>query len=89
MISKKHQVLMTTALVVRNPQGGMYTANLNMARKNGWKRRIKNGLLFTCYGFFAGLSPAQIVRRCDFPGIARASLPFGWLLYLYWKKKYQ
>ena len=75
-------------LRIRNPQGGMHTANLNMATKNGWKRRIKNGLLFTCYGFFAKLSPAQIVRRCDYKVLARSCLPFGWLLYLSWRKKY-
>ena len=75
-------------LRIRNPLGGMHTANLNMAGKNDWKRRIKNGLLFTCYGFFARLSPAQIVRRCDYKVLARSCLPFGWLLYLSWRKKY-
>lgn len=75
-------------LRIRNPYGGMYTANLNMARKNDWKRRIKNGLLFTCYGCFAKLSPQKMAERSDHRLLMFICLPFGWLLYLYWKKKY-
>ena len=40
-------------LRIHNPNGGMYTANLNMNKKNYLDRRIKNGLLYTSYGFFA------------------------------------
>ena len=76
-------------LRIRNPHGGMYTANLNMARKNNWKRRIKSGLLFTCYGCFAGFSPRQMAEYCDYRKLMIMCLPFGWLLYLHWKMKYQ
>ena len=77
------------SLRIRNPRGGMFTANLNMAKKNDWKRRIKNGLLFTCYGCFAGLSPQQMAEYCNYRTLMFICLPFGWLVYLYWKMKYQ
>lgn len=76
-------------LRIRNPRGGMYTANLNMAKKNGWKKRIKNGLLFTCYGCFAKYSPAEMAGICDHMLLMYACLPLGWLLHIYWKIKYK
>ena len=74
-------------LRVQNPCGGMYTANLNMHQKNFFSRRVKNGLLFTCYGFFAGESPAQMLQHSDHKLLSAACMPFGWMLYRYWKKK--
>lgn len=75
-------------LRIRNPQGGMYTANLNMHPKNFLKRRIKYGLLFGCYGCFAGLSPVQMLKRSDNKILVVLTMPAGWMLYLYWKRKY-
>lgn len=77
------------ALRIRNPLGGMYTANLNMNRKNFFSRRVKNGLLYTCYGFFAGLSCRQIVT-CDQDNRMLKVLCIlpGWLLHCYWKYKH-
>ena len=74
-------------LRIRNPRGGMFTANLNMHRKNYFSRRVKNGLLFTCYGFFAGESPAQMLRHSDHKLLSAVCMPFGLALYHYWKKK--
>lgn len=76
------------SLRIRNPRGGMYTANLNMHSKNFLDRRLKNGLLFTCYGFFAGQTGREMARRCDHKGLMWLCLPGGWLLYHYWKRKY-
>lgn len=73
---------------IRNPRGGMYTANLNMHPKNFVKRRIKNGLLFTCYGCFAGLTPIQMAKQADSKLLMWLCLPLGWLLHLYWKRKF-
>ena len=75
-------------LRIRNPRGGMYTANLNMAKKNGWKRRLKNGLLFTCYACFARLSPRKAVASSDHKALVLACLPFGCAMHLCWKAKY-
>lgn len=75
-------------LRIRNPLGGMYTANLNMNPKNYMKRRIKYGLLFGCYGCFAGLTPVKMLKRSDNKLLAALTLPAGWILYIYWKRKY-
>lgn len=76
------------ALRIRNPRGGMYTANLNANRKNFFKRRIKNGLLYTCYSRFAGMKVTEMLRHTDSKLLMLCCLPAGWLLYHYWKKKY-
>lgn len=75
-------------LRLRNPLGGMHTANLNMSRRNYFSRRVKNGLLYTCYGCAAGLSLGQMLRRCDAPALALLCYPFGWLLWKRWRRKY-
>ena len=76
------------ALRVCNPQGGMYHANIYMGKKNFLSKRIKNGLLYTCYGFFAGKMPHEMAKQCTAKALMWACLPFGWILYLTWKKKY-
>lgn len=73
---------------VHNPNGGMYVSNLGMCKKNFLKARIKNGLLYICYGFFANKSPAEMLSQCDSKTLMCLCLPFGFVLYLYWKKKY-
>lgn len=76
------------ALRIRNPRGGMFISNLRMVRKNYLSQRVKYGLLYTCYGFFAGLTPAQMAKACCAKGLMWLCIPFGWMLYQYWKKKY-
>ena len=76
------------AMRIRNPYGGMCSSNLNMMRKNSAKKRIKNGILFTCYGFFAGLSPRKMAEWSDHKSLMYLCLPFGWLMHRRWKKRY-
>lgn len=76
------------AMRIRNPLGGMYNANLYLSRKNSLKTRVKNGLLFTCYGCFAGLRPKSMSMRCDSKVLMWLCLPFGWLLHRRWKNQY-
>ena len=76
------------SLRIRNPRGGMLSASFGMSRENSLRQRIKSGLLYICYGFFAGMSPVQTVKQCPEQGIAGLCLPFGWALYRYWKHKY-
>ncbi len=76
------------ALRIRNPRGGMFISNLRMVRKNYLTQRIKYGLLYTCYGCFAGLPPRKMAAACCAKGLMWLCLPFGWMLYQYWKKKY-
>ena len=76
------------ALRIRNPRGGMLSASLGLEKKNSFRQRIKSGLLYTCYGFFAGMVPAQMAKQCPNPGVMWLCMPFGWALYRYWKHKY-
>lgn len=76
------------AMRIRNPLGGMYHANVYMAKKNFLKNRIKNGLLYTCYGFFAGKPLREMARDCQAKALMWLCLPFGWMLYRVWKMKY-
>ena len=74
---------------IRNPYGGMYTSNLRMHKKNFLKERIKSGLLYVCYGFFAKLTPIAIVKReKEHRMIKSMCLLPGYCLYVLWKKKY-
>ena len=75
-------------LRVHNPNGGMYTSNLGMNKKNFLKSRIKNGLLYNCYSFFAKKSFKETFQQSDSKLLMCLCRPFGFALYLLWKKKY-
>lgn len=75
-------------LRIRTPLGGMDNANVYMAKKNPFKLRVKNGLLYTAYGFFAKMRPHKMAEGCDYKALMHLCLPAGWILYRYWKKKY-
>lgn len=74
------------ALRIRCPLGGMFTSELRIHPNNSLPQRMKYTVLYCCYGFFAGLSPAEILGRdrgalwLKLLGI----LP-GFALYLHWK----
>ncbi len=73
------------AMRIHNPQGGMFHANVYMAKNNFWKNRIKNGLLYTCYGFFAKKTFRQMLDGCCDKLLMTLCLPLGWILYERWK----
>lgn len=75
-------------LRVHNPNGGMYTSNLGMNKKNFMKLRIKNGLLYNCYSFFAKKSFKETFNQSNSKLLMCLCRPFGFALYLLWKKKY-
>lgn len=77
------------AMRIRNPRGGMCSAHLNMSKRNRLKSRIKNAILFTCYGCFAGMKPSQMAAACDHKSLMWLCLPFGFFLFLYWKHRYE
>lgn len=74
-------------LRLRNPHGGMFTSELRMDRKNFTKERIKNGLLYCCYGRSAGIPVKTIIHQCRSPWLALLCAPAGRLLFLYWNWK--
>lgn len=76
------------SLRIRNPRGGMYISHLRMQRKNYLSQRLKYGILYCSYGFFAGMTPRTMLAGTEYKGIAALCLLPGYGLYLYWKKKY-
>lgn len=76
------------SLRIRNPRGGMLSASYGLDKKNPLKSRLKSGLLYTCYGFFAGIAPTEMAKNCPAPWLMWLCLPLGGLLHLYWKKKF-
>ena len=74
-------------LRLRNPYGGMFTSELRMDRRNALKDRIKNGLLYNCYGKAAGVSFKTLIRQCRSPWLALLCAPAGKLLFRYWSRK--
>ena len=76
------------AMRIRNPRGGMFTSDLRMGRNNFLKQRIKYGLLYTCYGFFAGMKPGEILAGTAHKPVAALCMAPGYALYRCWKKRY-
>ena len=76
------------AMRIRNPRGGMLSAEVSMQKKNFWHLRIKNGLLYCCYGFFARLTLREMLADTKYKGVAALCLLPGYGLYQYWKYRY-
>lgn len=74
------------SLRIHNPNGGMYNASLCMRRGNHVKTRVKNAVLYTCYGFFAKKPVLEMLDGCTNKRLMLTFLPFGGLLYMYWKR---
>lgn len=75
-------------LQISNPRGGMFTSNQRMGKEFPLLLRVKNGLLYTCYGCFAGITLAELLRNSSARVLTILCLPGGRLLHYYWKKKY-
>lgn len=74
------------SLRIHNPNGGMYNAAICMKKGNRLKIRMKNAVLYSCYGFFANKTVSEMKAGCSDNGLMIACLPFGRLLFLFWKK---
>ena len=69
------------------PQGGMKFSILLMDKKYPWKDRLKNGLLYVAYSFFAHQPVSQTLSNRHRVFTLTCLLP-GYCLYRYWKAKY-
>jgi glycosyltransferase involved in cell wall biosynthesis len=76
------------AMRIRNPRGGMFTSHLRMGSNNFFKQRIKYGLLYCCYGFFAGFPFLKILKNTKYKLLASFCILPGFVMYKLWKKKY-
>lgn len=76
-------------LSINNPRGSMWHAKAYLSTDFSCRLRVKNAMLFVCYGIFAGMNRREIIladgkhqmliRLCYLPGKA---------LYAYWSWKY-
>ena len=76
------------AMRIRNPRGGMFTSLLRMGPNNFFKQRIKYGLLYCCYGFFAKKTVAQILNESKYSLLTSCCLFPGFIIYKLWNKHY-
>lgn len=76
-------------LHIKNPKGCMWHASVFLNSDFKHKIRIKNALLYICYGKFASIDKKIMLENvCGEKNIIRILWPVGWLLYRYWKVKY-
>lgn len=73
-------------LRISNPRGGMFICDLRMGPNNFLKQRIKYGLLYTCYGYFAGLTTSGVLAGTKHKLLTLGCILPGYLLYQYWKR---
>lgn len=70
------------------PLGGMDNSKVSFQKRIPLKERIKRAWLYVCYGKFAGYSFDKIVRSSGAPKLIVANYFPGYMLFLFWKKKY-
>lgn len=76
-------------LRINNPKGGMYTSYLRMHSRCSFKERMKAGLLYICYGYFASKKVRTMIREAKpYRFLAILCLIPGQVLHLLWRKKY-
>lgn len=74
---------------IKNPLGGMCTSELIMHKPYAFKTRIKKGLLYICYGYFADLSTKDILLRDKgYLVLKLICLIPGYMMYRVWLRKY-
>lgn len=77
-------------LRISNPKGSMYTSYLRMHRRCRMAERMKAGVLYICYGGFAGESSGALLRRAmPYSFLAGLCLFPGRILYSLWRRKYR
>ena len=75
---------------VKSPLGGMCTSKYFFHKAYPLKLRIKKGLLYICYGHFAGMNSYEIFTYDkQYKVIKLICMLPGYFMYLVWKKKYQ
>lgn len=76
-------------LHIKNPKGCMWHASVFLSSDFKLRIRIKNALLYICYGKFASIDKKTMLENVGGEkNIIQVLWPVGWLLYRYWKVKY-
>lgn len=78
------------AMRLKNPLGGKYTSYLRMHKDCRIQERVRAGILYWIYGYFAGCSTSELLKDSrPYHGLALACVVPGNLLYHRWKKIYK
>ena len=72
---------------IQNPLGGIATSLMQMNPRSRFTYRLKKGLLYGVYSFFANRSIKDMMG-CKYKSFIIPCIPFGWILYKFWQKKY-
>lgn len=73
---------------IESPVGGMANAKLFFSNEFNLKSKVKKMWLYICYGFFANKSIKFMFSDCGARLLFIMNLPFGYMLYKFWKNKY-
>lgn len=73
---------------LRNPIGSMENARMCLDSKFSLKIRLKNALLYDCYGFCANIPFAKMWKESPKKILTLLAYFPGFILYKYWVKKY-
>ena len=73
---------------IKCPLGGMESSKECVDNRFKMKMRLKNMMLYICYGFFAKKSIYSIIRESGNSYLAMTALIPSYILYIYWKLKY-
>lgn len=75
-------------LLLLSPRGAQEHARVMLDKRVKLFRRIKESILYTCYGFMNRETPGLLAKSCDSALLVVACYPLGVLLSFIWKKKY-
>ena len=75
-------------LLMRNPKGMIALTKTFFDSRINWKKRIKETWLYIVYSLCDHRSLATIVKESGQSMLTISQLPAGFLLYIYWKKRY-
>lgn len=76
-------------LRIKCPLGGMESCKEGLHTDINIKQRIKHMLLYQCYGFFAKKKLSEMINNCGYRILFTLCIPGGYLLYKYWKYRYE
>ena len=72
---------------LKNPCGGMATSRLALSTKQiCLRRRIRDAILYSCYGFTAGMPAGDIIKSSGAPFLVTLFLPAGRWFSRYWRR---
>lgn len=75
-------------LRIQCPIGGMINAEQALGKEFNIKDRIKNAMLYVCYGCFAKIKFGNMIRQSSNRLIVIIGIVPGYVIYRYWRHKY-